>query len=714
MVTESNEVTRSGLPRASGVWQGGPHRSKVGGRSTMMPKLAIDFRSEENRVRLYYAAAVSLFGALASRLVASSLLPWNDGGLGLFWCGAVALAPLVLYGWRALPAAVILAVAVEAISRNGAPGALVAATGDVVEAVLAYAVMARFAPFDPRFRTQDDLQRFVLFGVVIIPAISGIVGVLVVGPHTDIHPLALWFGWAAADATAVLMTVPMALVWVTQARVRGPRWMEIASLAGSACWLLFMVGWMTPDLALGVSTLAVIGLPLAFWAAISYGRRGASLSALLIAVALVGAARFGIMPFPHFSIDGQRIALAGMLAAVLIGLLVVAIARAEQDRQQDEVLENQSRLKMMTESSHIVPYAKAGPHFLDYTYIGERAVATFGHSMTEWEKPRAWIHFIHPDDRDRMKRLAAAELRPDQDHEWEYRIVNDAGGVIWVRDLFRVDHKVDGSLELRGMLIDVSAQKQRELDLEESRQELENAKNQAEAANRAKTSFLATVSHELRTPMNAVIGFADVLKSEAYGHLNNRQHECVADIAGSGRHLLRMINDILDMSKIEAGKFPLIEEVFDVAAVLGAAARFVTQEIDGKEVSFVTHISLGAIGLHGDQRAVTQIVLNLLTNAAKFTPAGGRVELKASASREGLIVCVTDTGRGMSQETIERAFEPFFQGSDSDVSRKREGTGLGLAISRRLAEMHGGTMTLKSRIGEGTTATLWLPPDRLQ
>jgi PAS domain S-box-containing protein len=680
----------------------------------MMPKLAIDFRSEEHRVRLYYAAAVSLFGALASRLVASSLLPWNDGGLGLFWCGALALAPLVLYGWRALPAAVILAVAVEAISRGGAAGSLIAATGDVVEAVLAYAVMARFAPFDPRFRTQDDLQRFVLFGVVLIPALSGIVGVLVVGPHTDIYPLALWFGWATADATAVLMTVPMALVWVTQARVRGPRWMEIAALAGSACWLLFMVGWMTPDLALGVSTLAVIGLPLAFWAAIAYGRRGASLSALLIAVALVGAARFGVMPFPNFALDGERIALAGMLAAVLIGLLVVAIARAEGDRQQDEVLENQSRLKMMTESSRIVPYAKAGPHFLDYAYIGERAVSMFGHSMAEWEKPRAWITFIHPDDRDRMKRFAAAELRPDQDHEWEYRLVNAEGREIWVRDLFRVDHKVDGSLELRGMLIDVSAQKQRELDLEESRREIEAAMKQAEAANRAKTSFLATVSHELRTPMNAVIGFADVLNGEAYGRLNDRQKECVADIASSGRHLLRMINDILDMSKIEAGKFPLIEEVFDVSAVLGAAARLVTQEIDGKDVSFVTHISLGAVGLHGDQRAVTQIVLNLLTNAAKFTPAGGRVELKALANSDGLTVSVTDTGRGMSAETIERACEPFFQGSDSDVSRKREGTGLGLAISRRLAEMHGGTMTLKSRIGEGTTATLWLPPERLQ
>jgi two-component system cell cycle sensor histidine kinase PleC len=175
-----------------------------------------------------------------------------------------------------------------------------------------------------------------------------------------------------------------------------------------------------------------------------------------------------------------------------------------------------------------------------------------------------------------------------------------------------------------------------------------------------------------------------------------------------------MINDILDMSKIESGKFPLIEEVFDVGAVLNAACRIVTQEAEGKAVTFVPQISLGGVGLMADQRAVTQIVVNLLTNAVKFTPSGGRVELRASAGAEGLIVHVTDTGRGMSPETIERAFEPFFQGSDSDVNRKRAGTGLGLAISRRLAEMHGGAIRLKSTPGAGTEAVLWLPPQRLQ
>jgi PAS domain S-box-containing protein len=688
--------------------------ARDGSANPMMPRLAIDFRSEENRVRLYYAAAVSLFGALASRLVATGLLPWNAGGEGLFWCGAVALAPLVLYGWRALPAAVLLAVAVEAISRHSASISIAASIGDVLEAVASYALMTRIAPYDPRFRAQDDLQRFILIAVVIVPAISGLIGIRVIGPHPDVPAFRLWFGWATADASGVLMTVPMALIWVTQSRIRGPRWKEIAALAGSACWLLFMVGWLTPALARSVAVLAVIGLPFAFWGAISFGRRGASLGALLIAVALVGAARFGVMPFPAFQPPVEQIALAALLTSVLVGLLVVAIARAEQDRQQDQILASESRLKMMMEGGQVIPYAKGGPSFLTYDFIGERAASLFGHPMSEWEKPSAWIALVHPDDRARMQRAASADLPVERDCEWEYRMTHADGRVIWVRDLFRVDHKVDGSLELRGMLIDVSAQKQRELELEKTSRAVETALDQAEAANRAKTSFLATVSHELRTPMNAVIGFADVLRDEAYGKLNTRQQECVADIASSGRHLLRMINDILDMSKIESGKFPLIEEVFDIGAVLGAACRIVTQEAAGKGVSFHTRMSLGGVGLMGDQRAVTQIVVNLLTNAVKFTPSGGTVHFQATAGAGGLVVEVVDTGRGMSQETIDRAFEAFFQGSDSDVSRKRAGTGLGLAISRRLAEMHGGTIRLKSKLGEGTVATFWLPPARLQ
>jgi signal transduction histidine kinase len=263
-------------------------------------------------------------------------------------------------------------------------------------------------------------------------------------------------------------------------------------------------------------------------------------------------------------------------------------------------------------------------------------------------------------------------------------------------------------------MTDISSQKQRELALEESQRQLEAAKNQAEAANRAKSSFLATVSHELRTPMNAVIGFAEVLNGEAFGSLNPQQRDHVKDIAGSGRHLLHMINDILDMSKLESGQFALIEEVFDLEASLGRAVKHVSEETDGKEITFTTELALGGAGLYADPRAITQIVVNLMTNAVKFTPSGGKVALKASADAGGLSLVVTDNGRGMSPETVKHCFEPFFQDAARDVSRKREGTGLGLAISLRMAEMHGGTLNLKSRLGEGTAVTLWLPPARLQ
>jgi signal transduction histidine kinase len=144
------------------------------------------------------------------------------------------------------------------------------------------------------------------------------------------------------------------------------------------------------------------------------------------------------------------------------------------------------------------------------------------------------------------------------------------------------------------------------------------------------------------------------------------------------------------------------------------AVAHVSQETDGKEIAFVTDLALDGASLYADSRAITQIVVNLMANAVKFTPSGGRIALKAVAGAEGLSLVVRDNGRGMAPETVERCFEPFYQGSDKDVSRKREGTGLGLAISRRMAEMHGGTIHLESRLGAGTAVTLWLPPERLQ
>ena len=690
-----------------------------------MPVLAIDLVTREGRLWLVYASAICLLGAVASQLAAGSLLDGPGGlgsggqglggqGQGLFWSGAVGLAPLLLFGWRALPAAILLAGFVEFLVRRDPALAALAGLGDVAESAAAVFAIRKFAPFDPRFRRQADLRRFILVVVAVVPALSAACGIataaaLGVGPS-----IGRWFAWTVSDATAILMTVPLALIWVTQSRDRAPHRGELAWLILAGLWLVLTNSWPVPRILPAVAVLALIGLPIAFWTTTHYGRRAATLAALLISAALLGAARFGVLPFPDLPSAFRQPALIALLAVVLVGLLAVAIARSEQDRHQDRISESETRLRMLLESSKVVTYSMPGPDFVAYNFISDRVQGVFGYPKERWSTPRAWFEIMEPEDRAVMERITGQDLKPEQDYEWEYRLRHAHGHPIWVRDLFRVDRKVDGSLELRGMMIDITALKTRELALEESQRLLEKAKSQAEATSRAKSSFLATISHELRTPMNAIIGFADVLLGGTAGELNDKQREYAKDIANSGSHLLHLINDILDMSKIEAGKFELTEEVCDIGAAIVSAARLMAQTAVGKGVTLTTEASLDGATLYGDPRAIRQIVLNLLSNAIKFTPPGGRVALTAELAEPGLLVTVSDTGCGMSEDTVHRLFQPFFQGADQDVNKKREGTGLGLAISIRLAELHGGTINLISQIGQGTTATLILPGSRVQ
>lgn len=678
-----------------------------------MPHLAIDLATRDGRLRLVYAAIVCLLGALASRLVGASLLDISGQAPELFWSGAVVLAPLLLFGWRVLPAAALLALMAELVAPADLPAALLAALGDVAEGALAFHAFRRFLPFDPRFRKVADLQRFLLVAVILGPALAAAVGIFALPAPAFGSPLQRWFAWAIADATSILVTVPLALIWVTQSRDRLPRPGEAAWLVAAALSLALVTPWPTSQILSAIEALAIIGLAAAFWASTHYGRRAATLATLLISLALLGAARVGVMPFPDLPPEIRWLALIALLVAIPIGLLVTAIARSELDRQQDRISESETRLRMLVESSKVVTYSMPGPDFVTYNYLSDRVETVFGHPRERWHMPKAWFAMMDPNDRALMERIAGRDLAPEQDYEWEYRLIHADGRPVWVRDLFRVDRKADGSLELRGMMIDITALKTRELALEESQRLLETAKTQAEAASRAKSSFLATISHELRTPMNAIIGFADVLLAEAAGKLNDKQREYARDITSSGSHLLHLINDILDMSKIEAGKFELTEEVCDIGAAILAASRLVAQQATEKGIEFSTDLALGNVAFYGDQRAIRQIVLNLLSNAIKFTPAGGCVGLKAEVGENGLQISVSDTGCGMSEDTLHRLFQPFFQGFDGDVNKKREGTGLGLAISMRLAELHGGTVKLISHVGQGTTASLILPTSRV-
>jgi two-component system, cell cycle sensor histidine kinase PleC len=221
------------------------------------------------------------------------------------------------------------------------------------------------------------------------------------------------------------------------------------------------------------------------------------------------------------------------------------------------------------------------------------------------------------------------------------------------------------------------------------------------------------MSHELRTPLNAIIGFSDILIGQIFGPLNDTRYADYArDIRDSGLHLLTLINDVLDIAKVEFGKVELLEEAVDIVAVIESCLRLVHERAQTAGIQLTQALPAGLPHLLGDGRRLKQILLNLLSNSVKFTPSGGRVTVTASPDVDGFRLSVEDTGIGIAAEDIETALRPFGQ-IDSRLARKYQGTGLGLPLAQSMAELHGGRLELRSVPGEGTTATLWLPPDRV-
>ena len=245
-------------------------------------------------------------------------------------------------------------------------------------------------------------------------------------------------------------------------------------------------------------------------------------------------------------------------------------------------------------------------------------------------------------------------------------------------------------------------------EIQEKSAQLEVANQQLEVANKHKSDFLANMSHELRTPLNAIIGFSEALMDRMFGDLNEKQLEYQKDIHESGKHLLSLINDILDLAKIEAGKMELELSTFHLPTAVSNAVTLVRERAMRHGVALGIEIDQRLGDFQADERKVKQILLNLLSNAVKFTPDGGRVEVSARLDTARVEIAVKDTGVGIAPEDQASLFEEFKQvGNDS--SRKAEGTGLGLALTRRLVELHGGEIQVDSAVGKGSTFRVLLP-----
>ncbi|MES1152255.1 MAG: ATP-binding protein, partial [Dongia sp.] len=316
--------------------------------------------------------------------------------------------------------------------------------------------------------------------------------------------------------------------------------------------------------------------------------------------------------------------------------------------------------------------------------------------------------FVHPDDRARLLPITGAfESEEIDTYSVEYRLLRQDGSIVYIRSAAERMRDADGrALQMFGAIQDVT-------DLHQRERELTEAKNEAEFANRSKSDFLANMSHELRTPLNAIIGFSQVIRDQLFGPDQTRYVDYARDINDSGQMLLDLINDILDLSKLEAGKQVLYEETLSLAQVVDDCRKIIAPRAGEGAVKIGIGEFEGLPKVWAEERALKQIVINLLSNAVKFTPRGGSVRVEGAMTGEGEArIVVRDTGIGIAPEMLPHLFLPFHQG-DNSTSRRYDGTGLGLAITRRLVELHGGRIEIQSEVGQGTTVLVTLPAERL-
>jgi PAS domain S-box-containing protein len=421
---------------------------------------------------------------------------------------------------------------------------------------------------------------------------------------------------------------------------------------------------------------------------------------------------------------GEETAVAALKAGahdfLLKGKLARLIPAIERELRDAETRrsrrEAELRYKLLVEQLPIIVYVNPVDRMSSTTYVSPQIQNILGYRPEEWlADPEFWQKRIHPDDREAVLTNVERSDLTGTPFDMEYRMLARDGRVVWFQDQTILVRDHNGQpLYWQGLKIDITKRKQAEdeilkLNAELERRVEERTKELGRAL-RAKDEFLANMSHELRTPLNAILGLSESLIELAAGPLTEKQHKYVGMISESGNHLLSLINDILDLAKIEAGQIVLNINEVDLKQVCQSSLRMINELAHKKNQHVTLEIDEAMGPVWADERRLKQVLVNLLSNAVKFTPENGKLGLEVQADKEEkrIMITVWDNGIGISESDLTRLFQPFVQ-LDSGLAREVTGTGLGLTLVAQMVRLHGGSVAVESESGKGSRFTVILP-----
>ena len=633
----------------------------------------------------------------------------------------IAIASLLIFGRRVWPGVLLGALAANLPTHISVASTIGIAIGNTLEAVVAYSLLQKSKQWHNSFDSVGEVLTFVVYAAVLAPLVSATMGSLTIcfgDPNRWADFWSLWLTWWMGDGFGALIVSPFLLSWSASRRINRQEGPEIGGLFVLLIIIVLIVfaGWFPGPVK--TYPLAYLALPCLLWAALRFDQRIVTSAIVLMAGVALWGAKHAYGPFVQPSPNTSLLLLISFVGtASLMTLLVAAVmterknAEADKSRLGSELEVQRRRIEDLVQHVPGVvweAWGKPGTTERRVDFVSSYIEKMLGYSSEEWlSTPDFGLKLVHPDDKQRMVAETSAIFASGKGGSSRFRLIHRDGREVWVEAHSIVVCDESGRpVGMRGVTMDITAAVRAEIERTDLLERESHARQQAEEASRLKEEFLATVSHELRTPLNAVVGWSRLLRSGQLDH-DGATH-AVEVIERNAAAQRQIIEDLLDVSRIITGKLRINTQPVDLLLIIHAAIDAVRPAAEAKEITISTHIEAPDPIVRADSERLQQVLWNLLANAVKFTPSGGKVDLYLEQQGSLAEIRIEDSGPGVPPEFLPRIFERFSQ-ADGSSTRKHGGLGLGLAIVRHLVELHGGTVSATNRETGGAVLTVRLP-----